>query len=59
MEIVMQFKLWGKRVANIEGIKLKGFKNSLEKALIYAHILEGSLGALCVPMTYSVRKVML
>ena len=35
---LMQFKLLGKRVANIEGIKLKGLKNSLEKALIYAHI---------------------
>ena len=34
----MQFKLLGKRGANIEGIKLKGFKNSLEKALTYAHI---------------------
>jgi hypothetical protein len=28
----------GKRVVNIEGIKLKGLKNSLEKALAYAHI---------------------
>ena len=37
----MQFKLLGKRVANIEGIKLKGFKNSLEKALTYAHIQMG------------------
>ena len=34
----MQFKLLGKREANIEGVKLKGFKNSLEKALAYAHI---------------------
>jgi hypothetical protein len=37
----MQFRLLGKRVANIEGIKLKGLKNSLEKALIYAHIQMG------------------
>ena len=37
----MQFKLLSKRVANIEGIKLKGFKNSLEKALTYAHIKMG------------------
>ena len=55
----MQFKLLGKRGANIEGIKLKGFKNSLEKALTYAHIQEGNLGALYVPMTYFVRKVKL
>ena len=39
---LMQFKLLGKRVANIEGIKLKGFKNSLEKALAYAHIKKGN-----------------
>jgi hypothetical protein len=37
----MQFKLLSKRVANIEGIKLKGFKNSLEKALTNAHIQTG------------------
>ena len=37
----MQFQSLGKRVANIEGIKLKGFKNSLEKALAYAHIKDG------------------
>jgi hypothetical protein len=37
----MQFSLLGKRVANIEGIKLKGLKNSLEKALAYAHIPRG------------------
>ena len=55
----MQFKLLSKRVANIEGIKLKGFKNSLEKALTYAHIKRGNLGALYVPMIYSVRKVKL
>ena len=54
----MQFKLLGKRGANIEGIKLKGFKNSLEKALTYAHIQNG-LGAFNVPMIYSVRKVKL
>ena len=56
---LIQFKLLGKRGANIEGIKLKGFKNSLEKALTYAHIQEGNLGALYVPMTYFVRKVKL
>ena len=39
---LMQFKLLGKRVANIEGVKLKGFKNSLEKALTYAHISKGA-----------------
>jgi hypothetical protein len=55
----MQFKLLGKRVANIEGVKLKGFKNSLEKALAYAHIPKGKLGAFNVPMLYSVRKVKL
>jgi hypothetical protein len=27
-----------KRLANIEGLNLKGFKNSLEKALTDAHI---------------------
>ena len=43
---LMQFKLLGKRGANIEGIKLKGFKNSLEKALTYAHIKRVDLGAL-------------
>jgi hypothetical protein len=53
----MQFKLLGKRGANIEGIKLKGFKNSLEKALTYAHINQGNLKALYVPMIYSIRKV--
>jgi hypothetical protein len=35
---LMQFRFWGKRPANIEGIKRKGLKNSLEKALTYAHI---------------------
>ena len=40
-KILMQFKLLRKRVANIEGIILKGFKNSLEKALTYAHIKMG------------------
>ena len=56
---LMQFRLLGKRVANIEGIKLKGLKNSLEKALAYAHILKGILRAGNVPMIYSVRKVKL
>ena len=56
---LMQFRLLGKRVANIEGIKLKGLKNSLEKALAYAHILQGILRAGNVPMIYSVRKVKL
>ena len=55
----MQFSLLGKRVVNIVGIKLKGLRNSLEKALTYAHIQEGNLGALYVPMTYFVRKVKL
>ena len=36
-----QFKLLGKRVENIEGINLKGLKNSLEKVLAYAHIVVG------------------
>jgi hypothetical protein len=35
---LMQFRFRGKRAANIEGINLKGLKNSLEKALTYAHI---------------------
>jgi hypothetical protein len=39
----MQFRLLGKRVANIEGVKLKGLKNSLEKALTYAHMRRGDL----------------
>ena len=52
----MQFKLLRKRVANIEGIILKGFKNSLEKALTYAHI--GSR-VVNVAIIYSVRKVKL
>ena len=56
---LMQFKLLGKSVANIEGIKLKGFKNSLEKALAYAHIIRRDLRASNVPMIYSVRKVKL
>ena len=55
----MQFKLLSKRVANIEGVKLKGFKNSLEKALAYAHIQKVKLGAFNVPMIYSDRKVKL
>ena len=55
----MQFKLLGKSVANIEGIKLKGFKNSLEKALTYAHIRKRDQTAFNVPMIYSVRKVKL
>ena len=55
----MQFKLLSKRVANIEGIKLKGFKNSLEKALAYTHIGKVELGAFNVPEIYSVRKVKL
>ena len=53
----MQFKLLRKRVANIEGIILKGFKNILEKALTYAHILKRDLGVFNVPVIYSVRKV--
>ena len=36
--MLMQFRFRGKRAANIEGINLKGLKNSLEKALTYAHI---------------------
>ena len=56
---LMQFRLLGKRVANIEGIKLKGLKNSLEKALAYAHIQKGILRAGNVPMIFSVRKVKL
>ena len=56
---LMQFKLLSKRVANIEGVKLKGFKNSLEKALAYAHIQKVKLGAFNVPMIYSDRKVKL
>ena len=55
----MQFKLLSKRVANIGGIKLKGLKNSLEKALAYAHIKKVSLGVGNVPMIFSVRKVKL
>ena len=55
----MQFSLLGKRVANIEGIKLKGFKSGLEKALTYAHIKTKFLRALNVPIIYSVRKVKL
>ena len=55
----MQFRLLGKRVANIEGVKLKGFKNSLEKALAYAHITKTPLEAFNVPEIYSVRKVKL
>ena len=55
----MQFKLLSKRVANIEGIILKGFKNSLEKALTYAHIIKRDSGSFSVPMIYSVRKVKL
>ena len=57
--ILMQFKLLSKRVANIEGIILKGFKNSLEKALTYAHILQRDLEVFNVPMIDSVRKVKL
>jgi hypothetical protein len=37
----MQFRLLGKRLENIGGISLKGLKNSLEKALTYAHISSG------------------
>ena len=55
----MQFRLLGKRVANIDGIKLKGLKNRLEKALAYAHIHKGTLRAGNVPMIFSVRKVKL
>jgi hypothetical protein len=33
-----QFRFWSKRAAHIKGINLKGLKNSLEKALTYAHI---------------------
>ena len=58
-KILMQFRLLGKRVANIEGIKLKGFKSSLEKALTYTHIIKEISGALSVPVIYSVRKVKL
>jgi hypothetical protein len=54
----MQFKLLGKRRANIEGIKLKGFKNSLEKALTHAHIKRG-LVTFNMPMINYVRKVKL
>ena len=46
-KILMQFKLLGKREANIEGINLKGLKNSLEKALTYAHIIKGDAPLLC------------
>ena len=56
---LMQFKLLRKRVANIEGIILKGFKNSLEKALTYAHILKRDLRVFNVPVIDSVRKVKL
>jgi membrane-associated PAP2 superfamily phosphatase len=35
---IAQFRFWGKRAANIEGINLKGLKSSLEKVLTYAHI---------------------
>ena len=55
----MQFKLLSKRVANIEGIILKGFKNSLEKALTYAHINKRDLGVFNVPMIYFAKKVKL
>ena len=58
-KILMQFRILGKRVANIEGIKLKGFKSGLEKALTYAHIKTKFLRALNVPLIYSVRKVKL
>jgi hypothetical protein len=58
-KILMQFKLLRKRVANIEGIILKGFKNSLEKALTYAHIKKGNSGAFNMPMINYVRKVKL
>ena len=58
-KILMQFRLLGKRVANIEGIKLKGLKNRLEKALAYAHIHKETLRAGNVPMIFSVRKVKL
>ena len=58
-KILMQFRLLGKRAANIEGIKLKGLKNSLEKALTYAHIKRCDRGVFDVPMIYSVRKVKL
>ena len=56
-KILVQFKLVGKRVANIEGIKWIGFKNSLEKSLTYTHINKLTLGAFNMPMIYSVRKV--
>ena len=58
-KILMQFRILGKRVANIEGIKLKGLKSGLEKALNYAHIKIKFLRALNVPIIYSVRKVKL
>ena len=55
----MQFKLLGKREANIVETKTKGLKNSLEKALTYAHIQSWNLGAFNAPTIYSVRKVKL
>ena len=58
-KILMQFRLLGKREANIEGIELKGLKNSLEKALAYAHITSVVLRPGKVPMIFSVRKVKL
>jgi hypothetical protein len=39
--MLTQFRFWGKLAANIEGINLKGLKNSLEKAHAYAHIVKG------------------
>jgi len=51
----------GKSAANFEGINPKGLKNSLEKALTYAHITEGgNLDVpVFVPVFCSVRKVKL
>jgi hypothetical protein len=36
--MLTQIRFWGKLAANIVGINPKGLKNSLEKALTYAHI---------------------
>ena len=58
-KMLKQFRFWGKCAANIEGIILKGLKNSLEKALTYAHIKREILRAHSVPLIYSVRKVKL
>jgi hypothetical protein len=39
IRVASLFAAIGARPANIEGIKRKGLKNSLEKALTYAHII--------------------